>query len=46
LVPESCEDEVVTLLAQMRRKAPAYREDSREASFHYTPRRVWTRRVC
>jgi erythromycin esterase-like protein len=33
LVPESCEDEVVELLAQMRRKAPAYREDSREAAF-------------
>jgi erythromycin esterase len=33
LVPESCEDEVVEVLAQMRRKAPAYREDSRDAAF-------------
>src|SRR5207253_2210075 len=33
LVPESCEDEVVELLAQVRRKVPAYREDSREAAF-------------
>jgi erythromycin esterase len=32
-IPESCEDEVIALLAEMRRKAPAYREDSREAAF-------------
>jgi erythromycin esterase len=33
LVPESCEDEVVELLAKICRRAPAYREDSREAAF-------------
>jgi erythromycin esterase-like protein len=33
LVPESCEDEVVELLAQVHRRAPADREDSREAAF-------------
>jgi len=33
MVPESCEDEVIALLAQIRRKAPAYREDDRWAAF-------------
>jgi erythromycin esterase len=33
LVPASCEAEVIALLAQVRRKAPAYREDDRWAAF-------------
>jgi erythromycin esterase len=33
LVPESCELEVTSLLAQIRRKAPLYREDDRWAAF-------------
>jgi len=32
-VPNSCEDEVVTLLQELRRKAPEYRVDGREAYF-------------
>src|SRR5262249_11805753 len=32
-VPNSCEDEVVTLLREMRSRARAYREDGREAYF-------------
>ena len=31
--PDSCEDEVLALLAEMSRKAPAHREDGREAAF-------------
>jgi erythromycin esterase len=34
LVPRSCEAEVVTLLAELRRKAPEYREQTREAYFN------------
>jgi erythromycin esterase-like protein len=34
LVPTSCEDEVVTMLSDLRRNAPAYREDGREAYFN------------
>jgi erythromycin esterase len=33
LVPVSCEDEVIATLVALRRKAPQYREDSREAYF-------------
>jgi erythromycin esterase-like protein len=33
LVPQSCEDEVVDLLSQIRHKIPAYREDDRGAAF-------------
>src|SRR4051794_10944348 len=33
LVPEGCEDEAVALLAGIRRKAPAYREDDRWGAF-------------
>jgi erythromycin esterase len=32
-VPNSCEDEVVALLGELRRKAPDYSSDDREASF-------------
>jgi erythromycin esterase-like protein len=32
-VPRSCEDEVVALLAELRRKAPQYNEQNREAYF-------------
>ncbi|MDP9348557.1 MAG: erythromycin esterase family protein [Gemmatimonadota bacterium] len=34
LVPTSCENEVVAMLHEMRRKAPEYREDGREAYFN------------
>jgi len=34
LVPMSCENEVVAMLLELRRKAPQYREDSREAYFN------------
>lgn len=34
LVPTSCEDEAISILAALRRKAPAYREDGREAYFN------------
>ena len=34
LVPTSCEAEVITMLGEMRRKAPEYREDGREAYFN------------
>jgi erythromycin esterase len=34
LVPASCEREVMELLAELRRSAPAYREDSREGYFN------------
>jgi erythromycin esterase len=34
LVPTSCEQEAVTMLAEMRRRAPEYREDGREAYFN------------
>lgn len=34
IVPTSCEDEVVRTLVEMRRKAPEYREDSREGFFN------------
>jgi erythromycin esterase len=33
-VRQSCEDEVVSLLAELRRKAPQYREQNREAYFN------------
>lgn len=33
LVPASCEHEVVHILAELRRRAPVYQEDSREAYF-------------
>ncbi|MFL5616980.1 MAG: erythromycin esterase family protein [Gemmatimonadaceae bacterium] len=33
LVPTSCEDEVVAMLGTLRAKAPAYREDGRDAYF-------------
>ena len=33
LVPESCEEEAIALLASIRRKAPAYREDDRWGVF-------------
>jgi erythromycin esterase len=34
LVPASCEDEVVSMLRTLRAKAPAYREDGRDAYFN------------
>jgi erythromycin esterase len=34
LVPTSCEDEAVAMLAELRRKAPEYKEDGREAYFN------------
>lgn len=34
LVPTSCEDEVVAMLSDLRRNAPAYKEDGREAYFN------------
>ncbi|MGH7620831.1 MAG: erythromycin esterase family protein, partial [Gemmatimonadaceae bacterium] len=34
LVPTSCEDEAVAVLQALRRKAPEYREDGREAYFN------------
>jgi erythromycin esterase len=34
VVPTSCEDEAVTMLTELRRKAPEYREDGREAYFN------------
>jgi erythromycin esterase len=34
LVPTSCEDEVVSMLTELRRKAPEYREQNREAYFN------------
>jgi erythromycin esterase len=34
LVPTSCENEVIAMLQEMRRKAPEYREDGREAYFN------------
>ena len=34
LVPTSCEDEAVTALIDLRRNAPQYREDGREAYFN------------
>jgi erythromycin esterase-like protein len=34
LVPTSCEDEVVGMLGALRRRAPEYREDGREAYFN------------
>jgi erythromycin esterase-like protein len=34
LVPTSCEAEAVALLADVRKKAPAYREDDRWGAFH------------
>lgn len=34
LVPTSCEDEAVAMLRELRRRAPEYREDSREGFFH------------
>src|SRR5581483_8322931 len=34
LVPMSCENEVVAMLLELRRQAPQYREDSREAYFN------------
>lgn len=34
LVPTSCEDEALAILTELRRKAPEYREDSREAFFN------------
>ncbi len=33
IVPASCEDEAVSMLAALRAKAPTYREDGREAYF-------------
>jgi erythromycin esterase-like protein len=33
LVPTSCEQEAIAMLREMRRKAPEYREDGREAYF-------------
>ena len=33
LAPASCESEVIALLLEMRRKAPSYQEESREAYF-------------
>jgi erythromycin esterase len=33
LVPTSCEDETVAILLRLRRRAPEYREDGREAFF-------------
>lgn len=33
LVPTSCEDEAVTMLSELRRRAPSFREDGREAFF-------------
>ena len=34
MVPTSCENEVVRMLSELRRKAPEYREDSRESYFN------------
>ena len=34
LVPTSCEDEAVSILAALRRKAPEFRDDSRDAYFN------------
>ena len=34
VVPTTCEDEAVAMLAEIRRKAPEYREDGREAYFN------------
>lgn len=34
VVPTSCEDEAVSILTELRRKAPEYREDGREAYFN------------
>jgi erythromycin esterase len=34
LVPTSCEDEAVAMLRELRQRAPAYREDGREAYFN------------
>ena len=34
LVPASCEDEAIGMLQELRRKAPEYREDGREAFFN------------
>src|SRR5215208_5153681 len=34
LVPTSCEDEAVAMLRALRAKAPAYREDGRDAYFN------------
>lgn len=34
LVPTSCEDEALTILTELRRKAAEYREDSREGYFN------------
>ncbi len=34
VVPTSCEDEAVAMLRELRRKAPEYREDGREAYFN------------
>lgn len=34
VVPTSCEDEAVVMLSELRRKAPEYREDGREAYFN------------
>lgn len=34
LVPTSCEDEAVAMLRELRRRAPEYREDSREGFFN------------
>jgi erythromycin esterase len=34
LVPTSCEDETIAILSALRRRAPEYREDGREAYFN------------
>lgn len=34
VVPTSCEDEAVVMLSELRRRAPEYREDGREAYFN------------
>lgn len=34
LVPTSCENEVIAMLTEMRRRGPEYREDGREAYFN------------
>jgi len=34
LVPQTCEREVVALLAELRRNAPSYREQNQESYFH------------
>lgn len=34
VVPTSCEDEAVTMLMELRRKAPEYQEDGRESYFN------------